>query len=104
MSVRIAWIDVDADHARCAQDALREVRPHWLVVPISAPGFRLAPAQDWDAVVLSLGVGEVQLPPWTREQAPWPLMLCLHAGGPGGAMAARGPGRLCSARRGRPPA
>ncbi len=87
MSVRIAWIDADADHARRAQDALREVRPHWLVVPISAPGFRLAPAQDWDAVVLCLGVGEVQLPAWTREQAPWPLMLCLH--GPQEGLAAR---------------
>ncbi|RYF02009.1 MAG: EAL domain-containing protein [Comamonadaceae bacterium] len=78
MSARIAWIDADAPHAGRALQALRQACPQWVVVQTDAPGFRLAPAQDWDAVVLCLDGAADQLPPWAQQAGRAPLLLCLR--------------------------
>jgi len=77
MSVRIAWIDSHPEQAGPALQALRRACPDWVVVQTETPGFRMAPAQDWDVVVLCPEATAVQLPPWALEAERRPLMLCL---------------------------
>ena len=77
MTARIAWVDADAERARAALQALRQACPQWVAVQTDAPGFRLAPAQDWDAVVLCLDGAAPALPQWAEQPGRRPLMLCL---------------------------
>ena len=89
-STAVLWVDGDAHHAQAAMQMLAQRCPGWRVVhsPSADAASLLLAAQTWDALVLCLDPGLLELPSLLELCAGRPVLLCLDPAQE--ALAARG--------------